>query len=78
MTKTRVIKPDFSDLSSRNLGAQYRKETILALQRGERIVFNLAHVDGVSHSFADELFGVLGRIVGSRSATKLCASGRIK
>lgn len=47
------------NLSTRPLGKQVRDEIVDGLRRNEQIVFDLAGVDSVTNSFADECFAKL-------------------
>lgn len=48
-----------SDLASRNLASKERSALYRQLNTHDKVVIDLAGVESISESFADELFGVL-------------------
>lgn len=52
-------------LGTRFLGEQVRGRVLLACESSERVIIDFAGIDEVSHSFADECFGVLMDSLGS-------------
>lgn len=48
-----------TDLASRPLAAKEREAICALLSGNEKVVIDLANVESISESFADELFGVL-------------------
>ena len=63
MTDVIKINIDYPDLSSRKTAALQRTELLNAIQRGP-VVLDLAAVESISDSYADELFGVIAAVHG--------------
>lgn len=64
MMTTVTIKLEGTDLSSRKAAAnQYRKIT-KEISCGNKVIIDLSDVLSISHSYADELFGVFAEVYG--------------
>ncbi len=48
-----------SSLASRAKAAEFRKGLTIALSTSELVELDLTSIDSISHSYADELFGIL-------------------
>lgn len=53
------VCPVGTDLASRKSAALLRHEIEAILDSGDRVEMNLSHIESISESYADELFGVL-------------------
>lgn len=65
------LHPTGVDLASRQSAARLRQEIELELEGGRCVVVDLGHVESISESYADELFGVLAAKYGLHSFTEL-------
>lgn len=57
--ETTLICPAGTDLASRQSAALLRSNIDSILANGDKAVLDLSHVESISESYADELFGVL-------------------
>ena len=59
-----IIKLPGTDLASRTSAATVRYSVVSAVSSGNKVVVDLAAVESLSYSYADELFGVLAALQG--------------
>lgn len=59
-----IIALPGTDLASRTSAATVRYNVVSAISSGNKVVVDLAAVESLSYSYADELFGVLAALQG--------------
>ncbi|CAJ5510131.1 histidine kinase-, DNA gyrase B-, and HSP90-like ATPase family protein [Burkholderia pseudomallei] len=68
-----VFAPEYTDLASRRLAADLRVDVAKGLVDGRYVSIDFRHVESVSESYADELFGVLAIGLGLEEFVKRVA-----